>query len=201
MSECCKFTSCSVLIVSWLSWQALLSFHHILDWTTIYSYRRTSFSVWKLSWVMCNHNIIGEGGNGKHCWFSCIFPKAWLANNMNIVFFNISLCRHIMREWDSVTDRGRGSRVNLAVTAFSLLMNDVSPPPAFFGTSKHQSQQSDLALLLCKSWIFIRIFLCLEGWDSAGDLRGSHNILPLYLTVVNIDIVWCLVWTLVSRFS
>lgn len=55
-----------------------------------------------------------------------------------------------------MTDGGRAQRVNLAVTAFSLLMSDVfflyppSRPPrlcAFFGTSKHQSHlgQSDLA--------------------------------------------------------
>ena len=34
-----------------------------------------------------------------------------------------------VREWDSVTDGGRVGRANLAVTAFSLLMNDIFLPP------------------------------------------------------------------------
>lgn len=46
--------------------------------------------------------------------------------------FNISLCHRRGGE-----DRGRGERVNLAVTVFSLLMNDAPPPhPGFFSTSK-----------------------------------------------------------------
>lgn len=58
--------------------------------------------------------------------------------NNATVLFSITLCHHIInetdsdkervREWDSVTDWGRGRRENLAVTSFLLLMNDIFYP-------------------------------------------------------------------------
>lgn len=75
-----------------------------------------------------------------------------------------------------MTDRGRGRRENLAVTAFSLFMNGVFLPTQHSKKySKRQSQRSDLALLLWESLIFMKIFLLLEGRGFAGDI----HILPI----------------------
>lgn len=102
-----------------------------------------------------------------------------------------------VREWDSVTDRGRGRRASLAVTAFSLLMNDVLLPP-----------QHSLGLQSVNLSRVIWRCYCANLEYSSGSFfasraqtpQGSHNISPLYGTVVDIDVVWCLVWSWVSGF-
>lgn len=98
--------------------------HKSLNW--LYSWVSSFFQnlCWLTKWFV-----------GREKWFS-------RCDHVSVVF-NISLRRHIMgkkkkretdwmREWDSVTDRGRERTEDLAVTAFSLLewwMNDVVLPP------------------------------------------------------------------------
>lgn len=116
-------------------------------------------------------------------WFSCVFPTTWTlccsASRYVVASWKKETVRQTERENETAwqTEGGERGRILLWQPFHCFWMTFFFTPPAFFGTSKHQSQQSDLARLLCKSWIFIRIFLCLKGCDSAGDLWGSHNIL------------------------
>lgn len=108
------------------------------------------------------------------------------------VFQSLTTSSHHKRErqWDRQSermrqrDRRREGREGQSCcdSLFTPYEWRFSSPSAFFGTSKRQSQQSDLALLLCESWIFIRVFIFLEGWDFAVDMQGSHTYIDIIYT-------------------
>lgn len=110
-----------------------------------------------------------------------------------------------VREWDSMTDRGRARRVNLAVTAFSLLWMTFFFPLSILW---------DFKASISAEWFGPTIVWLLnihQGLSFSWGLRlciGSAGIsryitiiyIFIMYTTVDIDIVWFLVWTWVFGF-